>query len=238
MSIADKLIHIYFDLVYNRVYDSATGKLQCYRELQQRCINKIDLRDSDRILCVGVGTGNEIVNIWERNANVKIVGVDYSDTALRKLREKAAKLDKEIETRVMDARCLKFSTGSFDKVVCIHVMDFVQEVREITSEIIRVSKDGGQFVITYPSKIEGAKLGANIIKDSFHRNVCSGNPIAGFIKFIIQVVLGTAYLPLVIRRKKSYTKREVQEMFSSLISGDLQMEDYPTYQDYIVYGRK
>ncbi len=238
MSIADKLIRIYFDLVYNRVYDYATGKLQCYYDLQQRCIQKIDLRDGDRVLCVGVGTGNEIVNILEKNANVNITGVDYSDTALRKLHEKAAKLDKEIETLVMDAKCLKFPTGSFEKVVCIHVMDFVQEAKDVTSEIIRVSKDGGQFVITYPSKIEGAKLGASIIKDSYHCNVRSGNSVAGFIKFIIQMVLGAAYLPLIIRQKKSYSKHEVQDMFSSLIPGDLQIEDYPTYQDYIVYGRK
>jgi ubiquinone/menaquinone biosynthesis C-methylase UbiE len=123
-------------------------------------------------------------------------------------------------------------------VVCIHVTDFIQGVREVTSEIVRVLKDGGQFVITYPSKIEGAKLGANIIKDSFYRNVHSGDYIAGFFKFIIQIVLGAAYMPLVIRKKKSYAKRELQEMFSSLISGDLQMEEYPAYQDYIVYGRK
>ena len=238
MSFASRIIKVYFDFAYNRVYDHTTARLRCYQELQQRCISKLDLRDNDQVLCIGVGTGNEIIRICEMNSNVNVTGVDYSDTALQKLRRKALRVGKEIDTAVMDARCLDFATGSFDKVVCIHVMDFITEVAEATSEIIRVLKDGGQFVITYPSEIEGAKLGSNIVKDSFHQNIKSGNYLLGLLRFTAQLAMGVAYLPLILRQKACYSQRELHVMLAPLISEDFQIEEYSAYQDFIVYGKK
>lgn len=238
MSLGEKLVRIYFNLVYNRVYDYATAKLDCYQKLQQKCIGGLDLRDNDRVLCVGVGTGNEIAHIWQSNPMVNITGVDYSSKALQRLRKKVSRLGKIIETEVMDARYLQFPSDSFDKVVCIHVMDFFGEVGDATSEIIRVLKDGGQFVITYPSEKEGAKLGNTILKDSFHSNFYSGNHIVGFFKFMTQLTLGSVYLPLVLRQRRHYSHYELKTMFTELNSGDIQIEENPAYQDFIVFGRK
>jgi len=81
---------------------------------------------------VGLGTGNEIFPILEMNGNVKIVGVDYSNNALNKAYRKAAKLGKEIDLMPMDAQCLGFPAGSFDKAICLHVMDFVADTRGAT----------------------------------------------------------------------------------------------------------
>ncbi len=238
MSFAEKLMRAYFDFAYNQVYDFTTGKLQCYQELQRRCIGKLDFRDDDRLLCVGVGTGNEIISIVEMNRNVNIVGVDYSNTGLQKLRKKALKINKEIRTIVMDARRLEFPTGSFDKALCLHVVDFLEEHRQVTSEILRVLKDGGQFVITYPSEKEGAKLGTNILRDIYRHNTSSRNYVIGLLTFLAQAAMGAVYLPLILRRKRFYSRSELQTVFSQLTPTDFQIEEYLAYQDFIVYGRK
>ncbi len=181
MNFSRKLTQTYFNIAYNRVYDFTTARLNRYQELQERCISKLELRVNDKVLCVGIGTGNEVFHILEMNADVNIVGVDYSNTALQKAYKKASRLGKEIELFLMDARHLEFAAGSFDQVLCLHVMDFIEENREVTGEILRVLKKGGQFVITYPSDKEGPKLGLNLLKDSVSHSIKSNNSFRSFL---------------------------------------------------------
>lgn len=240
MVLGTRLMKAYFNFIYNPVYDITTGRLIPYRRLQEKCVDKLELKDKDRILCVGLGTGNEVTRILEMNRNVDIVGIDYSHTALQKAYRKALTLDKEIVVFTMDARCLKFTTGSFDAVMCIHVMDFVAESEKVTSEIFRVLKDRGQFVITYPSQKEGMSLGLNLWRDIIRNNPDAGrHRVIVFLKSIIQMLASIIYLPLFLRPKKiSYSHNELQEMITRLMAGNLQIEEDPVYQDYIVYGRK
>jgi len=239
MRIGKKLIMTYFDLVYNPVYDFTTAQLASYHRLQTICVEKFEFGDGDRVLCVGVGTGNEILHILGRNSNVSIVGVDYSDTALKKVYKKALTRGKEIEVLAMDAQALEFAIGSFDKVLCLHVMDFIPDDEKATAEIVRVLRDGGQFVITYPSDKEGVKFGVNLLRDSIRHNINSGKFIRVLPQLLVQIVVGLVYLPLLFRpRKRFYSRRELETMFTKLTSGDFQLEEYSVYNDFIVYGRK
>jgi len=229
----------YFNIAYNQVYDFTTARLNRYQELLDRCISKLEFRDNDKVLCVGIGTGNEVVHILEMNRNVNIVGVDYSNTALQKAHRKALRLGKEIDVLTMDARCLQFGARSFDKVLCLHVMDFIQENREVTCEILRVLKKGGQFVITYPSNKEGPRLGFNLLKDSVSYSIKTSNRFRSFLTIAVQIVAGTVYLPLLFRSKRRpYSRHELQTMITELRTEDFQIEEDTMYQDFIVYGRK
>ena len=240
MSFAERLVQTYFNIAYNQVYDFTTARLSRYQKLQETCISKLELRDNDKVLCVGLGTGNEIFHILQMNRNVDIIGVDYSSTALRKAYKKGLRLGKEIELLLMDARRLDFGAGSFDKVICLHVMDFIEENREVTSEILRVLKKGGQFVITYPSGKEGPKLACNLLRDSIRDNLYSGkHPVRAFLEFGAQMVVGLVYLPLLVRpKRRCYSSSELQAMITQLITGDFQIEEESVYQDLIVYGTK
>ena len=239
MNFSRKLTQTYFNIAYNQVYDFTTARLNRYQELQERCISKLELRVNDKVLCVGIGTGNEVFHILEMNTDVNIVGVDYSNTALQKAYKKASRLGKEIELLLMDARRLEFAAGSFDKVLCLHVMDFIEENREVTNEILRVLKKGGQFVITYPSDKEGPKLGLNLLKDSVSHNMKSNNSLRSFLTLAAQVIVGPVYLPLLFRPKqKCYLRSELEAMITALTNGSFQIEEDPVYQDFIVYGRK
>jgi len=240
MSFAQRIMQAYFDFVYNRVYDFTTGRLHRYRKLQGRCVSRLELEDGDNILCVGVGTGNEVLHILQIDRNVKIVGVDYSKTALQKAYRKALARGKEIEVLIMDARRLEFAAESFDKVLCLHVMDFIDDNKEATTEILRVLKHGGQFVITYPSDKEGLKLGCNLLRDVIRTNLDSGkHPVKAFFELIAQMLMGFVYLPLVFRlKKKFYLRRELEAMITGLTTGHFRIEEDSIYQDFIVYGRK
>lgn len=240
MSFSSKLMQAYFNYAYNPVYDFTTGRLNCYRQLQERCVDKLELKDKERVLCVGVGTGNEILHILHRNRNVSIVGIDYSDTALRKACRKAQILGKKIELLIMDARFLQFPAGSFDKVLCIHLMDFVEENEKVANEILRVLNDGGRFVITYPSTKEGPRLGIRILSDSVRHSINSGkHRVRALLECLAQMLVGIVYLPLLWRQKrKSYSRNELEAMLSQSTTGDCQIEEDTVYQDFIVYGEK
>lgn len=229
----------YFNSIYNPVYDFTTAQLNRYRKLQERCISKLELRDSDKVLCVGLGTGNEVFHILQRNRNVSIVGVDYSKNALQKAYSKALIWGKEINVLIMDARHLEFAAGNFDKVLCLHVMDFVEGNEQVTSEVLRVLKNGGQFVITYPSDKEGPKLGFNLLKDSVTYNINSSHRLRSLLTLAAQIVAGTVYLPLLFRpKRKSYSRSELEAMIAGLTTEDFQIEEDAVYQDFIVYGKK
>ncbi len=233
------LLRTYFDKVYNPVYDFIAARLASYQRLQSACVGKLDFYDGDKVLCAGVGTGNEVVQVLEIGKNVNVVGVDYSDTALRKAYRKALALGKEIEVLPMDVQSLEFRTGSFDEVLCLHVMDWVEDDGKATAEIIRVLKDGGQFVVTYPSDREGVGLGLNVLRDSILHNGDSGR--LGMIYSILSsTLLGTiVYLPLLFRpKRKSYSRSQLETVFSRLTDGDFRIEEYPVYNDFIIYGRK
>lgn len=241
MSFAEKLMQAYFNLIYNPVYDFTTGRLRRYYNLQKTCIGKFDFKDGDSILCVGVGTGNEVLHILQSNRNVSIVGVDYSETALQRAYAKATKSGKEIMVINMDARHLEFAPGTFDKVLCLHVMDFVEDNHQVTNETFRVLKEGGQFVVTYPSDTEGVKLGSDLLKDTIRTSLNSGrNRFKVILDLVPRVLIGFVYLPQLILRpkKKIYSRRELRAMIAQLTDAGFHIEEEPIYQDFIVYGRK
>jgi len=240
LNLGTKLMKAYFNFIYNPVYDFTTGRLSRYHQLQEKCVDKLDLKDKDRVLCVGLGTGNEVLRILEMNRNVNIVGIDYSHTALQKAYRKALALSKEIELLLMDTRFLQFPDKSFDKVLCIHLMDFVGEDEKVTGEIIRVLKKGGKFVITYPSAKEGTTLWANLLNDQIRNGIRSGkNVVRVLLGSLTQMMLGLIYLPLLFRpRRKSYSRGQLEEMITKLANTDLQMEEDFIYQALIVCGTK
>lgn len=230
----------YFDYLYNPVYDITTARLNQYRKLQTKCIEKLDLSENDRVLCVGLGTGNELVNILQKKRNLRIIGVDFSKTAIRKAHKKARKSGTNVELFLQDAHNLKFETGSFDKALCIHVMDFVDDDKKVTAEILRVLKGGGKFVITYPSDRENAQMGLKLLTDSIRNRINSDKAIIHvFLESSIQVIAGIVYLPLLFRsNRKAYKRYELENILNQISRLDYAIGEDTLYQDHIVYGSK
>ncbi|MFC2005129.1 class I SAM-dependent methyltransferase [Chloroflexota bacterium] len=230
----------YFNLVYNQIYDFTTGRLSRYRKLQSLAISKLELEDGEQILCVGLGTGNEIHRVIQANRNVNIIGVDYSKTALKKARKKALKLGKKITLKLMDVRKLEFASGSFDKVFCFHVLDFVADGWSVTNEILRVLKTSGRFVITYPSDSEGPSMGYGLMKDVANDYLYSGkNRLIAVFEMTIHLITNMVYIPLLFRKQKgAYSRAEIKSKLGSMDCKNVQIEKEDIYEDFIVCGIK
>ena len=234
-----KLLRLYFNLIYNPLYDLTVAQISSYQRFQRECIDKLQFESDDSVLCVGVGTGNEILRIMERNCDVSIVGVDTSLKALRRAYHKARRHGKDIDIFRMDAHRLELADESFDKVLCVHVMGFLEDDRTATQEIIRVLKRGGQFVITYPSGA-GFKLGGEIAR-SVWCDLRSGRYGKVARQCFATVVGGIAYAPAaswVRPRQGFYSWESLKGMLDTLGLRDYHIDEDRPYQDFIVYGEK
>jgi ubiquinone/menaquinone biosynthesis C-methylase UbiE len=140
---------------------------------------------------------------------------------------------------VMDAENLTFPDNSFDKVICIHVMDFLDDPEKATAEILRVLREGGEFIITYPSAKEGRKLGMNILRESIkHRMSLGQNHARAILGSVAQLMMGMAYLPIMLRPKSIvYSKLALKNLISGF-TNEFRIEEYPNYCDFIVHGSK
>jgi SAM-dependent methyltransferase len=99
------------------------------------------------VLDLGCGTGNDVLRLVQQGFTV--IGVDFSDEAVRLGREKAEKLGLKAQFIVADmAKRLPFDNAAFDAVmsnVAIHMFSD-QITRELFQEIRRIVCPNGLFV--------------------------------------------------------------------------------------------
>jgi len=235
-----KLIHLYFNYLYNPLYDLSVAQLSPYHRLMNECLDKLKFVEGDSVLCIGVGTGNEIPAILERCPTVDMTGIDMSPAALRRAQKKAHKIGGTVSLVQMDAHKLDFPDESFDKVACIHVMGFLEDDEVVTREIIRVLKKAGQYVISYPSGAGSSDLGKEVrasIRDSFRTG-----KIASVLKQCIALVIGgIAYIPGAIwvkPQKGFYSRDRLENLLDDCSFTEYTIREDLPYQDYIVSGIK
>ncbi len=234
------LLRLYFDRIYNPIYDLTTATLNRYRLVQARCLAALELQSARRLLCVGLGTGGEAAAALRIAPRIEISGIDFSASALEASRRKHGRLGRKADQRLMDAAELAYAEGYFDRALCVHVLDFVPDVEAVIRGILRVLAPGGCFVLTLPSQLEGAALGAGLAADEFQSILRTGKTaLRAIAEIVSRLILGLAYLPLMLRGSRhSFTRDQIQELFSRLPVSGLAVEEEKTYQDFIVSGKK
>jgi ubiquinone/menaquinone biosynthesis C-methylase UbiE len=230
----------YFDLVYNPLYDATTAKLSRYKALQQKCLRALDLEKACRLLCVGLGTGNELVAALRAAAQIEVSGIDLSPSALASSRRKLRLMGRTADLQIMDAAVIGHPDGSFDRVLCMHVLDFVDDPGRAVREIVRVLGPGGRFVMTLPSRLEGTGLGLSLARDEVRTALRSGrHPLSVVADLLFKLVMGLVYVPLLARSGHHvFSAQQVRALFERLPVGTLAIEEELAYQDFIVTGEK
>jgi len=100
------------------------------------------------VLDVGCGAGYGS-SYLARNAK-RVIGVDISKEAVDCAREHYPKDGLDFITA--DATKLPFPRGSFDVVVAFEVLEHVKEYESLLRECKRVTKNGGMFICSTPTK--------------------------------------------------------------------------------------
>jgi 2-polyprenyl-3-methyl-5-hydroxy-6-metoxy-1,4-benzoquinol methylase len=111
---------------------------------------EINFDKSKRILDVGCGTGRHVIELAKRG--YQIVGVDLSESQLKRAREKAKKIGVKVDFIQKDARQLDFN-DEFDVVIMICEGAFpLMETDEMNFQILqgatKALKKNGKFIFT------------------------------------------------------------------------------------------
>lgn len=139
------------------LYTSERGVVgEIIRDRHVRALSLIDalaLPPGSRALEVGCGAG--FLSIELANRGLKVSAVDSSEAMVDRARRHAADAGKtEISVNVGDIHNLSFEDRSFDLVVAIGVIPWIDGPQEAIQEVARVTKPGGYVLFTNANRLE------------------------------------------------------------------------------------
>ncbi|MBW1894666.1 MAG: methyltransferase domain-containing protein [Deltaproteobacteria bacterium] len=126
---------------YDRWFETPVGLL-VKRYESELILGLLKPRPGEMILDVGCGTGVFTVDIL--SFGPLVVGLDISKPMLVRAVKKANK--NKFRGVVGDMMTLPFADGSFDKVVSITALEFIENGKGAVVELFRVAKKGGVIV--------------------------------------------------------------------------------------------
>jgi len=115
---------------------------------RKKVVTIVAKQHPDTILDIATGTGDLAINLTKTNAS-KIIGLDISEGMLDVGRKKIIKkkLEKTIDMVVGDSENLHFKDNSFDAITVAFGIRNFENLEKGLSEILRVLKPNGIFVI-------------------------------------------------------------------------------------------
>ncbi|MBA6153363.1 bifunctional demethylmenaquinone methyltransferase/2-methoxy-6-polyprenyl-1,4-benzoquinol methylase UbiE [Gelidibacter maritimus] len=115
---------------------------------RKKVVDIIAKTQPNRILDIATGTGDLAINLAQTNAQ-EIIGLDISDGMLEVGRQKIAdkKLNDKIKMTLGDSENLPFEDNSFDAITVAFGVRNFEDLEKGLSEILRVLKPEGTFVI-------------------------------------------------------------------------------------------
>lgn len=96
-----------------------------------------------RVLDVGCGTGEISARIARHFADARVTGIDVLEGPLNVARTRYGDIAARLDFQVGDAFHLAFADGSFNLVVCRHMLQAVPDADRVLAELRRVTRPGG-----------------------------------------------------------------------------------------------
>jgi ubiquinone/menaquinone biosynthesis C-methylase UbiE len=124
------------------VYDRALERF--FRPGREAAARMVAVRPSERVLIVGIGTGQDLPLL---PGGVDVVGVDLSSAMLARARRRADALGLTVDLELADASQLDVPTAWFDVAILNLVLSVVPDPRAVLRETMRVLRPGGRAVV-------------------------------------------------------------------------------------------
>jgi len=127
---------------YDRWFTTPIGSLVRKYETEL-ILNLLSPKQGEIILDAGCGTGMFTLDILSSGS--KVIGLDLSLPMLKRAEKKLKGYPFQIV--LADMLTLPFPESSFDKVVSVTALEFVEDGKAAVGELFRVTKKGGRVVL-------------------------------------------------------------------------------------------
>lgn len=142
MSMQEATTRVIYD-VQSMFYDKTFGAL--VKRHIETAITHMDIRDTDVVLDVGIGTG---ASLHFYPTNGQIVGIDLSGGMLRECRKKIVEQHRDnVMVLQGNALDLPFADDTFDHVFISHVISVVSDPFLLIREAQRVARRDARIII-------------------------------------------------------------------------------------------
>ncbi|MCC6240225.1 MAG: methyltransferase domain-containing protein [Phycisphaerales bacterium] len=129
--------------IHSLFYDATFGRL--VRRRIARAIEHMNIKATDRVLDLGIGTGVSL-NYYPNRG--RIIGLDLSTGMLRQARKKILERGLEhADVFQSDALWLPFADNTFDHIFISHVISVVSDPFRLIHEARRVAKPDARIVM-------------------------------------------------------------------------------------------
>lgn len=120
-------------------------------QLNVKCINLLNLQNSESLLEIGPGNGVFATDIIKRADNLSYTGVDWSAdmVAEAKRMNEDIVISGQATFQQGNSSQLNFDSNVFDKVLTVHTLYFWDKPLEHLAEIRRVLKPQGLFCLAF-----------------------------------------------------------------------------------------
>ncbi|WP_246542163.1 class I SAM-dependent methyltransferase [Collimonas antrihumi] len=107
----------------------------------------------DVVLDIGCGDGGNSLFCANHGAHVIVADIDAAkvESTMQRLVETPARL---VQGLVGDANPLKLEDGIASKVVCMEVLEHVDDTAQFLSELARVGKSGAHYLLSVPDPVQ------------------------------------------------------------------------------------
>jgi phosphatidylethanolamine/phosphatidyl-N-methylethanolamine N-methyltransferase len=124
-----------YDRLFGRILDPG----------RRLVVEKMNCLPGEKVLEVGVGTGLSLPYYPDQ---ISVVGIDISPHMLARANQRIFSDGlRNCSLSLMDAQNMSFVDGLFDKVVAMYIASAVPNPQDMVSEMKRVCKPGGDFLI-------------------------------------------------------------------------------------------
>ncbi|CZE47194.1 carboxy-S-adenosyl-L-methionine synthase CmoA [Campylobacter geochelonis] len=156
-----------FDENVASVFDDMISRSVPYYQISSNLVCELlvkILKDDSKVVDLGCSTGTTLLNLFQRNPNFKLFGVDNSHAMLEIARNRAKAYGADI--KFIEDDILKYDFMGFDAVLLNYTLQFIRPLKreKFVREIYDNLNDGGVFVFSEKLIYDDKNLQKKIIE--------------------------------------------------------------------------